>query len=98
MFLLPILVGVTWEAGPHYMKADQKMKQGNAITGDNILTYDTSNCIVNINSEKIAVLQGLDGYIIAESDDIFMICKREDEDQIKKFVTDARMKNGDSLV
>jgi mannose-1-phosphate guanylyltransferase len=71
---------------------------GNAITGDNILTYDTKNCIVNINSEKIAVLQGLDGYIIAESDDIFMICKREDEAQIKKFVTDARMKKGDSLV
>ena len=75
-----------------------KDEKGNAITGDNILTYDTSNCIVNINSEKIAVLQGLDGYIIAESDDIFMICKREDEDQIKKFVTDARMKKGDSLV
>ena len=75
-----------------------KDEQGNAITGDNILTYNTTNCIVNINSEKIAVLHGLDGYIIAESDDIFMICKREDEDQIKKFVTDVRMKKGDSLV
>ncbi len=75
-----------------------KDEQGNAITGDNILTYDTSNCIVNISSEKIAVLQGLDGYIIAESDDIFMICKRDDEDQIKKFVTDVRMKKGDSLI
>lgn len=75
-----------------------KDDKGNVITGDNILTYDTSNCIVNINSEKIAVLHGLDGYIITESDDIFMICKREDEDQIKKFVTDVRMKKGDSLV
>ena len=75
-----------------------KDDNGNAITGDNILTYNTSNCIVNINSEKIAVLHGLDGYIIAESDDVFMICKREDEDLIKKFVTDVRMKKGDSLV
>lgn len=75
-----------------------KDENGNAITGDNILTYDTKNCIVHINNEKIAVLQGLDGYIIAESDEIFMICKREDEAQIKKFVTDVRMKKGDSLV
>ena len=75
-----------------------KDENGNAISGENILTYDTSNCIVNINSGKITVLQGLEGYIIADSDDIFMICKREDEDQIKKFVTDVRMKKGDSLV
>lgn len=75
-----------------------KDENGNAISGNNILTYDSSNCIVDIDSEKIAVLHGLDGYIIAESNDIFMICKREDEDQIKKFVTDVRMKKGDSLV
>ena len=64
----------------------------------NVLTYDTSNCIVNLSGEKIAVLQGLDGYIIAESDDILMICRKEDEHQIKKFVTDVRITKGDSLV
>lgn len=71
---------------------------GNVIRGDNILTYDTKNCIVNISDEKIAVLHGLDGYIVAESNDTLMICKKEDEDQIKKFVTDVRMNKGDSLV
>jgi mannose-1-phosphate guanylyltransferase len=44
------------------------------------------------------VLQGLDGYIVAESNDILMICRMEDEQQIKKFVTDVRIKKGDSLV
>jgi mannose-1-phosphate guanylyltransferase len=76
----------------------EKDKDGNVIINSNVLTYDTSNCIVNISGEKIAVLQGLDGYIIAESDEIIMICKKEDEHQIKKFVTDVRITKGDSLV
>ena len=76
----------------------EKDKDGNVISGDNILTYDTKNCIVNISGEKIAVLQGLDGYIIAESNDTLMICRKEDEQQIKKFVTDVRIIKGDSLV
>jgi mannose-1-phosphate guanylyltransferase len=76
----------------------EKDTSGNVITGDNLLIYDSSNCIIDISSEKIAVIQGLDGYIVAESNDNLMICRREDEAQIKKFVTDVRIKKGDSLV
>jgi len=76
----------------------EKDKKGNVINGDNILTYNTQNCIVNISDQKIAVLQGLDGYIIAESNDTLMICKKEDEQQIKQFVTDVKIKKGDSLI
>uniref|UniRef100_UPI00321651EC mannose-1-phosphate guanylyltransferase n=1 Tax=uncultured Draconibacterium sp. TaxID=1573823 RepID=UPI00321651EC len=76
----------------------EKDPDGNLIGGDNILTYDTSNCIVDISKGKVAVIQGLDGYIVAESNDTLMICRREDETQIKKFVTDVRIKKGDSLV
>jgi mannose-1-phosphate guanylyltransferase len=75
-----------------------KDEKGNVICGENILIYDTSNCIINLNDEKVAVLQGLDGYIIAESNDALMICRKEDEQQIKQFVTDVRIQKGDSLV
>jgi len=75
-----------------------KDKKGNVINGENVLTYDTSNCIVNISDEKVAVLHGLDGYIVAESNDTLMICRKEDEQQIKQFVTDVRIQKGDSLV
>ncbi len=76
----------------------QKDTRGNVINGENVLTYDTNNCIINITEEKVAVLQGLDGYIIAESDDTLMVCRKEDEQQIKQFVTDVRIQKGDSLV
>jgi mannose-1-phosphate guanylyltransferase len=76
----------------------EKDENGNVINGENVLTYDTNNCIINLNDEKVAVLQGLDGYIIAESNDTLMICRKEDEQQIKQFVTDVRIQKGDSLV
>ena len=77
---------------------EDKDETGNVIKGDNVLMYNAQNCIVNISDEKVAVLHGLDGYIVAESNDTLLICKREDEEQIKQFVTDVRIKKGDSLV
>ncbi len=76
----------------------EKDTEGNVISGDNILTYNTKNCIVNISDRKVAVLQGLDGYIVAESNETLMICRKEDEQQIKQFVTDVRINKGDSLI
>ncbi len=79
---------------------DNKEKDhlGNVVSGENVMLYETSNCIINLSDEKAAVLHGLDGYIIAESNDTLMICRREDEQQIKQFVTDVRIHKGDSLV
>jgi mannose-1-phosphate guanylyltransferase len=76
----------------------QKDADGNVIQGENVLTYDTHNCIINLSDEKAAVLQGLNGYIVAESNDTLMICRKEDEQQIKQFVTDVRIQKGESLV
>lgn len=75
-----------------------KDSAGNVVAGDNVLLYDSSNCIIDIPKDKVAVINGLDGYVVAGSSDTIMICRRDDEDQIKKFVTDVRMKKGDSLV
>ncbi|WP_319510934.1 mannose-1-phosphate guanylyltransferase [uncultured Draconibacterium sp.] len=76
----------------------EKDELGNVIRADNVMLYDTANCIVDISKNKMAVIHGLDGYIIAERNDTLMICRRDDEDQIKKFVTDVRIQKGDSLV
>jgi mannose-1-phosphate guanylyltransferase len=41
---------------------------------------------------KLAVVQGLEGYIIAESDNVLMICKLEEEQRIRQFVNDVTLK------
>jgi mannose-1-phosphate guanylyltransferase len=76
----------------------EKDTAGNVYSGDNIFVYDSTNCIVDVPKDRVAVIHGLDGYVIAGSSDTIMICKREDEEQIKQFVTDVRIKKGDSLV
>jgi mannose-1-phosphate guanylyltransferase len=40
---------------------------------------------------KLAVIQGLEGYIIVESDNALLICKASDEQRIRQFVNDVSM-------
>jgi len=47
---------------------------------------------------KLVVVQGLNDYIVAESDDILLICKKADEQRIKQFVADVAMKYGEEYL
>ena len=73
-------------------------EQGNAVIGKNVLMYDSNNCIVNLANEKVAVLQGLNDYIIIESENVLLICRKEDEQQIRQFVNDVRLNKGEKYV
>jgi mannose-1-phosphate guanylyltransferase len=76
----------------------EKDENGNVVSGANVLSYDIKNCIVNIPGDKIAVLQGLDGFIVVESNNTLLICRREDEQQIRQFVNDVQLRNGPQFV
>lgn len=54
--------------------------------------YESENNIVVLPSEKLAVIQDLKGYIVAESDNVLLICKLEDEQRIRQFVNDMNVK------
>lgn len=75
-----------------------KDSNGNAITGGKPLTYNTSNCIINLPPEKVAVIQGLEDCIIVEDYGILLICKRSDEQNIRSYVDAVRNERGDHFV
>ena len=75
-----------------------KNEEGNTIIGNHVLTYNTSGCIIDFPAGKLVVLQGLDGYVVVESDGTLMICRMEDEQQIRQFVNDVRMSMGKDFV
>jgi mannose-1-phosphate guanylyltransferase len=85
----------TWGSLSTHIMRD---KNQNALVGKNILTYNSKNCIVHVPSEKLVVLQGLDDYIVVESEGVLMICKKEDEQQIRNFVNDVKVSKGDKFV
>ena len=58
---------------------------GNACIGPDINVFETNNCIIHTTQEKKVVIQGLDGFIVAENDDTLLICKISEEQRIKQF-------------
>lgn len=58
---------------------------GNSLLGDNIEVFETNNCIVHALDQKKVVVQGLDGYIVAENNGVLLICKQSEEQRIRQF-------------
>jgi len=76
----------------------EKDKNNNAIIGNNVMTYESKNCIVNVPKNKLVVVQGLDDYIIAEGDHSLLICRKEDEQMIRNIVNDIRIEKGEQYI
>ncbi len=85
----------TWGSLYEHLKHD---KNKNAIIGKNVLQYDCNNCIVQVPKDKLVVLQGLEDYIVVESEGVLMICKKQDEQQIRNFVNDVKVNKGEKFV
>lgn len=74
----------------------EKDENKNATLKCDALFYESNNNLVSLPSDKLAVLHKMNGYIVAESGNVLMICKKEDEQEIRQFVIDAQLKKGES--
>jgi len=75
-----------------------KDENNNAVVGSNVMTYDVKNCIVNMPPNKLVVMQGLEDYIVVDDDNVLLICRKKDEQEIRRFVNDVKISKGDSFV
>lgn len=62
-----------------------KDNYGNACIGENIHLFDTYNTIVHASGKKRVVVQGLDGFVVAERNGELLVCKLSEEQRIKLF-------------
>lgn len=85
----------TWGSLHEISDKDECANAG--LVGDTLF-YDSSENIVTIPKGKLAVVQGLDGYVVAEADNVLLICKKEEEQRIRQFVTDAKLKFGEKYI
>jgi mannose-1-phosphate guanylyltransferase len=65
----------------------EKDYNGNAVIGDHVHMINSENCIVNLPSNKLALIQGLQHYIVVESDNMLMILNQHDEQNLKKYMS-----------
>lgn len=72
-----------------------KDKNRNVIVGSNTLLYNCKEDIVVMPEGKLAVIQDLEGYLVVERGNALLICKKDDQNAIRKFVNDVEMKFGE---
>jgi mannose-1-phosphate guanylyltransferase len=76
----------------------EKDKNGNVITGRNIFLYNSKNSIVHLPDKKVVVINGMNDFIIVESDNMLLICKKEEEQQIRQFVNEIKIQKGEQYI
>jgi len=71
---------------------------GNAIAGRKVMIIDAAKCVVHSGNKKLLVLQGLEDFIVVDSPDVLLICKRDKEQEIKDYVAEVRRNIGDEYL
>lgn len=66
----------------------------NGVAANIIKLYDTHECMIHIDKNKTTVIQGLQNYIVVDTPDTLLICKKEEEQRIKEFVNDLNLEFG----
>ena len=80
-------------------EARSKSADDNVIIDSDVIIDESHNNIVKLPKGRLAVINGLDGYIVAEKDNVLLICKKEDSsDLIRKYITDVQIRKGDEFI
>ncbi len=86
----------TWNSAYDNLEKDYL---GNAIAGENVMIIDARDCIVHSGgTRKLLVLQGMQDFIIVDTNDVLLICKRSKEQEIKDYVAEVRRNIGDEYL
>lgn len=85
----------TWESA---YENSEKDYLGNAVYGDNVMIVDASECMIKTPKDKLIVVQGLEQFIVVDTDDVLLICERNREQQIKEYVAEVKRNKGDKFL
>ncbi len=73
-------------------------EEGDNVIDGNAMVYDSNECIIRSPKNKLVVIQGLQGYLVADCGDVLMICKKDDEKKIKSIVNDVSSEKGEKYI
>ena len=85
----------TWNSAWENMEKDYLE---NAVAGKNVIVFDTARCVVHVPDEKLVVLQGLEDFIVADTKDVLLICRKEKEQDIKEYVAEVKRNKGEKFL
>jgi mannose-1-phosphate guanylyltransferase len=85
----------TWNSAYENLEKDYL---DNAVTGNNVVVIDSTHCMVQADHKKLVLLQGLEDFIVVDTADVLLICKKEKEQEIKEYVSEIKRKKGDKYL
>jgi len=99
VFLIPATFGWS-DLGTWNSAWENKDKDyfGNAVVGKNVVVVDANNCMVHVPDNKLVLLQGMKDYIVVDTKDVLLICKKEKEQEIKDYVAEVKRNKGDKYL
>lgn len=85
----------TWNSAYENMPKDYF---DNAVSGSHVVVIDSTKNMVHADNKKLLVLQGLDDFIIVDTKDALLICKKEKEQEIKEYVAEIKRNKGEKYL
>ena len=85
----------TWSS---IYELSEKDMEGNVSLTCKSLIYNSNNNILALPKDKLVVIDGLEGYLIAESNNVLLICKKDEEHNIRKYINDAQLQLGEDFI
>lgn len=85
----------TWTSAYDNLEKDYL---GNAVASDSTIIIDATKCMISAPAGKLLVLQGLDDFVVIDTKDALLICKKEKEQAIKEYVAEVKRSKGDKYL
>ncbi len=85
----------TW--GSLYEHSDRDA-YGNSQNSSQYIPFDTKDCMIQLPDGKLGAIQGLEDYIVVDTNDVLLICKKSDEQKIRQMVDEVKMQGGEKYI
>ena len=85
----------TWSVLHDY---SPKNRYGNVTQNCKALLYDCKDNMIAVKRDKLVVASGLKDYIVADADDVLLICPKCEEQRIRQYVNDVKASFGDKYL
>jgi len=59
---------------------------------------DATKNMVHADNNKLVLLQGLEDFIVVDTPDVLLICKKDKEQEIKQYVAEVKRNKGDRFI
>jgi mannose-1-phosphate guanylyltransferase len=73
-----------------------KDELGNVLQSNSVALDSVTGCLIHTPAEKLVVLQGLDGYLVVDTNDVLMVCRRDNENELKQLINNTLLSTGAS--